>query len=109
MPGGAGVPGSPVGGVSLARGARPRGPWSRRCPAPLRRGALTALPPEIRRSFLEGFEMRMRNATALALATVLAGGMARAQDQEETRLSPALEQLRETVSDRLRRRPTGWA
>ena len=47
--------------------------------------------------------MRMRNATALALATMLAGGIARAQDQdqEETRLSPALEQLRETVADRL--------
>ena len=47
--------------------------------------------------------MRMRNVTALALATMLAGGIARAQDQdqEETRLSPALEQLRETVADRL--------
>ena len=45
--------------------------------------------------------MSMRNVTALALATMLAGGIARAQDQEETRLSPALEQLRETVADRL--------
>ena len=45
--------------------------------------------------------MRMRNVTALALATMLAGGIARAQDQGETRLSPALEQLRETVADRL--------
>jgi Spy/CpxP family protein refolding chaperone len=32
---------------------------------------------------------------------MLAAGVARAQDQEGTRLSPALEQLRETVSDRL--------
>ena len=45
--------------------------------------------------------MSMRNVTALALATMLAGGIARAQDREETRLSPALEQLRETVADRL--------
>ena len=49
--------------------------------------------------------MSMRNVTALALAAMLAGGIARAQDQdqdqEETRLSPALEQLRETVADRL--------
>ena len=45
--------------------------------------------------------MRMRNVTALALATMLAGGIARAQGQGETRLSPALEQLRETVADRL--------
>jgi Spy/CpxP family protein refolding chaperone len=51
--------------------------------------------------------MRIRSATALAVATVLAAGMARAQeqsrdqDQEGPRLSPALEQLRETVSDRL--------
>jgi len=49
----------------------------------------------------------MRNVTALALATMLAGGIARAedqgraQDQGGTRLSPALEQLRETVADRL--------
>ena len=51
--------------------------------------------------------MSMRNVAALALATMLAGGIARAQDQErgqgqgETRLSPRLEQLRETVADRL--------
>ena len=45
--------------------------------------------------------MRTRTATALALATMLAAGVARAQDQEGTRLSPALEQLRETVLDRL--------
>jgi Spy/CpxP family protein refolding chaperone len=51
--------------------------------------------------------MRMRSATALAVATVLAAGMVsaqeqdRGQDQEGPRLSPALEQLRETVSDRL--------
>ena len=51
--------------------------------------------------------MSMRNVTALALATMLAGGIARAQDQDQdkdkeaTRLSPALEQLRETVADRL--------
>ena len=49
--------------------------------------------------------MSMRNVTALALAAMLAGGIARAQDQDqdqgETRLSPALEQLRETVADRL--------
>jgi len=45
--------------------------------------------------------MRMRNVTALALASMLAGGIARAQDQRATRLSPALEQLRETVADRL--------
>jgi Spy/CpxP family protein refolding chaperone len=51
--------------------------------------------------------MSMRNVTALALAAILAGGIARAQDQDqdqdqgETRLSPALEQLRETVADRL--------
>jgi Spy/CpxP family protein refolding chaperone len=45
--------------------------------------------------------MRTRNATALALATILVAGVARAQEQEGTRLSPALEQLRETVSDRL--------
>jgi Spy/CpxP family protein refolding chaperone len=37
----------------------------------------------------------------LALATILVAGAARAQDEEGTRLSPALEQLRETVSDRL--------
>ena len=49
----------------------------------------------------------MRSATALAVATVLAAGMVsaqeqdRGQDQEGPRLSPALEQLRETVSDRL--------
>jgi Spy/CpxP family protein refolding chaperone len=45
--------------------------------------------------------MRTRTATALALATILVAGVARAQDQEGTRLSPALEQLRETVMDRL--------
>ena len=47
--------------------------------------------------------MSMRNVIALALAAMLAGGLARAQaqDQGETRLSPALEQLRETVADRL--------
>jgi Spy/CpxP family protein refolding chaperone len=45
--------------------------------------------------------MRTRTATALALATILVAGVARAQDQEGTRLSPALEQLRETVLDRL--------
>ena len=57
--------------------------------------------------------MSMRNVTALALATMLAGGIARAQDQdqdqEETRLSPALEQLRETVADRLESAADGWA
>jgi Spy/CpxP family protein refolding chaperone len=37
----------------------------------------------------------------LALATILVAGVARAQDQEGTRLSPALEQLRETVLDRV--------
>ena len=46
--------------------------------------------------------MRTRTATALALATTLVAGVARAQEQREgTRLSPALEQLRETVMDRL--------
>jgi Spy/CpxP family protein refolding chaperone len=45
--------------------------------------------------------MRTRTASTLALATILAAGVARAQEQEGTRLSPALEQLRETVSDRL--------
>ena len=45
--------------------------------------------------------MRTPTATALALATILVAGVARAQDQEGARLSPALEQLRETVSDRL--------
>jgi Spy/CpxP family protein refolding chaperone len=45
--------------------------------------------------------MKLRNVTALALATLLAGGIARAQEQGGTRLSPALEQLRETVADRL--------
>jgi Spy/CpxP family protein refolding chaperone len=45
--------------------------------------------------------MRTRTATALALATILVAGVARAQDQEGNRLSPALEQLRETVLDRL--------
>src|SRR6516165_4702672 len=54
----------------------------------------------VRRS--EGdLEMRTRTATALALATMLAAGVARAQDQEGTRISPVLEQLRESVSDRL--------
>lgn len=49
--------------------------------------------------------MKARTATALALATVLAAGVARAQQDQEgsqgTRLSPAIEQLRETVMDRL--------
>ena len=49
--------------------------------------------------------MRTRTETALALAAMLVAGVARAQEraqeQEGTRLSPALEQLRETVSDRL--------
>ena len=45
--------------------------------------------------------MRTRIATALALATMLVAGVARAQDQEGTRFSPALEHLRETVLDRL--------
>ena len=45
--------------------------------------------------------MRTRTATALAVATMLVAGIARAQDQEGTRLSLALEQLRETVLDRL--------
>jgi Spy/CpxP family protein refolding chaperone len=37
----------------------------------------------------------------MALATMLVAGVARAQDPDGTRLSPALEQLRETVLDRL--------
>ena len=37
----------------------------------------------------------------MALATMLVAGVARAQDPEGTRLSPKLEQLRETVLDRL--------
>jgi Spy/CpxP family protein refolding chaperone len=45
--------------------------------------------------------MSIRNVTALALATMLAGGVARAQNHGETQLSPALEQLRETVAERL--------
>jgi Spy/CpxP family protein refolding chaperone len=45
--------------------------------------------------------MRTRSATALALASILVAGVARAQEQERTRLSPALEQMRETVCDRL--------
>jgi Spy/CpxP family protein refolding chaperone len=32
---------------------------------------------------------------------MLAGGIARAQEKQETRISPALEQLRETIADRL--------
>lgn len=51
--------------------------------------------------------MKTRTATTLALATMLVAGVVRAQeavraqDQEGMRLSPALEQLRETVMDRL--------
>ena len=46
--------------------------------------------------------MRTRAATALAFAALFVAGVARAQEQEGTRLSPALEQLRETVSEMAR-------